>query len=352
MMNKLYLKIVLPLVAISVLLLMVAWMADAFKVRVEPGTSPIAEVRSDDLVKVVRHQKMLFEPVPATIEAKQATIVSSRILARIQDVQVRAGDSVKKGQLLIQLENKDLKSRVAQSNQQIKSIQARLTEAKSALNRAKKLTKSGVLSQSDLDKARANHDALGADTASAKQSLLEAETALDFAQIRSPIDGVVVDRFAEPGDTAQPGIQLLSLYNPLSLRIEAHVREELALALVLDQTLTVVIPAHDMTLESHIEERVPAGDPGSRSFLVKSRLSFTQGLLPGMYARMLVPVGKASLLLVPSDRVVKVGQLDVVWVDNQGKTERRFIRTGKTVSDGFIEVISGLKEGETLLPAP
>ena len=345
-------KIIMPLVAISLLLLMVAWMAGAFKEKIEPGVSVEAALQNTDTVAVIKRNTPRFEPVPASIEAKQATVISSRMLARIEKVSVRAGDTVKKGQLLIQLEQKDLLSKVSQSKQQIKAVNARLTEAKLSLSRALELVKKGVLAQADLDKARANHDSLIADHATAKQALLEAKTALEFAQIRSPIDGRVIDRFAEPGDTAQPGIQLLSIYNPLSLRIAAAVREQLVINLKLGQALQVSIPSLNKTYDSSIEELVPAGDSGSRSFLVKSRLQYGQGLLPGMYARLMVPAGEEQLLLIPFNRIAQVGQLNVVWVLSEGKVERRFIRVGKNVEGGLVEVISGLYEAELLLSVP
>ena len=162
----------------------------------------------------------------------------------------------------------------------------------------------------------------------------------------------MVERYAEPGDTASPGDKLLSLYNPLSLRIEAAVRETIALPLELGQALEVEIPSLDRTLPAQIEELVPAADPASRSFMVRARVEYDGQLLPGMYARLLVPAGRESLLLVPQDLVTEYGQLDIVWVIEDGRTDRRFIRAGREISPGMIEVISGLEEGDRLLPPP
>lgn len=349
-MNKTIVKLLLPVAAIALLLLMVAWMAGFFSDKVSPGKNALNKVDDSSALAVQLVETQLFEPVPATIKAKQATIISSRILARIEKIHVRAGDSVEKGQLLIELEKTDLQSRSAQAKAQIRAVTARLTEAKQALDRAVELSNKGVFAKADLDKAQANHDALLAELTSAKQSLQEAKVALSFAQVRSPIAGRIVDRLAEPGDTAQPGIQLLSLYNPLSLRVEANVREKLALSLKLDQPLEVVFPSRGSKLIAEIEELVPAGNLGSRSFLIKSRLPYSEDLLPGMYARLMIPADVESLLLIPSDRVAQVGQLNVVWVVNKGIAERRFIRTGKQIDNKLIEVISGLVEGDKILP--
>ncbi|GAB3096661.1 efflux RND transporter periplasmic adaptor subunit [Aestuariicella hydrocarbonica] len=338
-----------PLLAILMLLLMVAWMAGVFNDAIEPGLQPQPVVTAKGGVPVEAQTIELFEAVPASVEAKQATLISSRLLARIVNVHVRAGDSVEEGQLLVELEQSDLLSRVSQARANVQSASARLTEARQALNRAQTLRDRGILAQADLDKAQANHDTLVAGLDSAQQGLQAAQAALDYASVRAPIQGRIVDRFAEPGDTVQPGMKLLSLYNPNSLRVEANVREALALTLTLGQALTVTIPALNKEMTAVIEELVPAGNPGSRSFLVKSRLEQGAGLLPGMYARVKVPAGEADILLIPAERVAQVGQLDLVWVAGEQGVERRYVRLGKTYPQGKVEVMSGLLPGDQVL---
>ena len=343
-------KWILPVAAVAALLLIIAWMAGAFRDKIEPGLTLLEPDSSDQALAVQREDIVVTEPVPAGIGARQATTISSRTLARITNITVRSGDTVVKGQLLLELERSDLESRLQQASEQVRSVSARLTEARQNLNRAEQLYEQSLVAAAVLDEARANHEALSADLATSRQAVKEAEVAISFTEIRSPIDGRVVERFAEPGDTASPGDKLLSLYNPLSMRIEASVRETLALPLELGQELEVEIPSIGSLLTARIEELVPAADRGSRSFMVKAQVDYTGQLLPGMYARMLVPAGTESLLLVPSDRVVSYGQLNIVWVILDGRTDRRFIRIGREVRPGMLEVISGLEENELILP--
>jgi RND family efflux transporter MFP subunit len=345
-------RILLPVAAVVVLLLLVAAMAGFFTDKIEPGLADRGSVATADGVAVTRVTGPFTEPVPASVEARQATIISSRLLARIVEVTVRAGDYVSEGDLLIRLEESDLVARADQAREQIRAVEARLEEANQNLERAEELHRQHLIAVAQLDAARASADALQAELGSARQALVEAEAAVDFAEIRSPIDGRVVDRFAEPGDTASPGQKLLSLYNPVSLRVEARVREQLALRLVTGDELTVEVPALAQRYTARIEEIVPAADPGSRSFLVKAMLPTARGLLPGMYARLQVPAGERSRLLVPADRVARVGQLDVVWVVAERGADRRIVRLGQPVEGGMLEVLSGLDQGERVLPVP
>jgi RND family efflux transporter MFP subunit len=351
-MNKHRGGLLLPVIAIVLLIVLIAVMAGYFTDKVEPGLEPAGTADTSGAIVVKARETPFTESVPASVEAKEATIVSSRLLARITAIAVRAGDYVEQGQLLLELEKSDLLARAQQARERIRSVEARMTEARQNLKRAEELHQRGLIAVADRDAARANAASLEADLASARQALEEAETAVGFTEIRSPIGGRVVDRFAEPGDTASPGQKLLSLYNPFSLRVEAQVREELALTLVTGQEMQVELPSLERSVTGRIEEIVPAADPGSRSFLVKVILPSTRDLLPGMYARLHVSAGNRRQLLVPTDRVASVGQLDVVWVVENGVAARRFVRLGKATEDEFVEVIAGLKEGDQVLPVP
>jgi RND family efflux transporter MFP subunit len=342
-------KWIIPLAAIALLLLIIAWMAGAFRDRVKPGQGEPVTISTDDAISVVRESAVITESVPASIGARQATTISSRTLARITELTVRAGDIVEQGQLLVSLERSGPESRLQQANEQVRSIEARLREADQNLQRAEDLQERQLVATAAIDEARANYEALTADLAGAKQAVAESQTALDYTEIRSPIAGRIVERFAEPGDTASPGQKLLTLYNPGSMRIEGAVREGLALSLELGQALDVEIPATNAVTRAHIEEIVPAADPGSRSFMVKARVDYDGQLMPGMYARMQIPAGTRSVLLVPEDRVVNYGQLDLVWVNSDSGIERRFIRAGREIRPGMREIISGLAEGELVL---
>ena len=340
------------LAAVVVLVLMVAWMAGTFDERVAPGLNDRDSERREVLYTVTREDTVVTEPVSGSVEAKQATLVSSRIMARIQRILVRSGDQVSEGQLLLELEKSDLEARAEQAVDQRQAVAARLNEAERNLRRAAELRQRELLSLADLEAAQTNCDTLQAELHSAEQNYREAQAALAYASIRSPIDGVVVDRFAEPGDTAVPGSRLISLYNPLSLRAEAQVREQLALALAVGDSLQVALPSLELDVQGTIEEIVPAAEPGSRSFQVKIRLPYDDRLLPGMYVRVRIPAGTEPRLYVPAELVAQIGQLYVVVVKGPEGPERRFLRLGQQASDGRVEVKAGLSPGDQLLGIP
>jgi len=337
-----------PLLTIAGLLLAIMWMAGVFDTKIEPGETFSTTAFKGKTLTLKTTVTDLHEDVPATVRSKQTTHVASRILAPIRAIHVKAGDTVKKGDLLIELDNRNNRANVAQSRANVNAIRAKLLEAKSHYIRTKSLYSKESVTKAQLEQANANYDSLKAQLASARQKLESSETTSSYSKIEATFSARVIDRFAEPGDLASPGIKLLTLYDPASLRIDANIRESLALTLSTGQQLETFIPALNKTIQATIEEIVPAADPGARSFLIKAKIEHEGELLPGMYARLRIPAGKAEQLLIPVSYVKQMGQLDVVWVLENNMAIRRFIRIGQKTGDSIL-VISGLSAGEQLV---
>jgi len=347
------LKITLPVVTIILLLVSVAWMAGFFNEKIQPHSTLVNhkaktnQYSNGDILEVVAEEVATFEKIPAGLKAREATIISTRILGRIDSINVRAGDSVERGQLLITLDNNALKAKVSQAESEEQSVAALAKEALKNLGRIEELKRKDLVSVSDLDKATASYNKLKSDLETTRQALSEAKTSLNYSKIKAPISGRIVERQAEPGNMATPGQSLLSLYNPSSLQVHAAVRESLATKLKLGQSVEVEIESTNSKIVATISEIVPAADPNSRSFIVKADLPYEHALLPGLFARVKVSTGTESQITIPNGYIQRYGQLDMVWVINKNQRTRRFIRLGEMGTEKT-EVISGLTIGENI----
>jgi len=341
--------LVVPVLALLVLLLMILWLAGAFVDKIKPGTEPVAAAYQGETYLISLATTAVYEDVTATVQAGQSSEVSARIMARIQRIPVKSGDRVKPGDLLVELDSRDLVSRTAQAQGHLNSINARLLQAETHFHRTQNLYQKESATRANLESANADYDSLKAQLNSARQALREAETSQSYSRILAMSPGRVIDRLAEPGDMAVPGAKLLALYDPASLRIEANIHEKLSPKLSLGQTLEAYVDALQKSTTVRIEEIVPATDPDSRSLLIKAGIDDKSKLLPGMFARIRIPVRQAEQLSIPAHYVKQVGQLDVVWVLNGQIQERRFVRLGKFVNGNHIQVLSGLINGEKLI---
>ncbi|GAB4158840.1 MAG: efflux RND transporter periplasmic adaptor subunit [Planctomycetota bacterium] len=331
---------------------MLAWLMGAFYDRVPPG--PLANERPKapegprftvELVSVPDE-----ETAVGTIRAIQETAVSSRILGRIRRLAIeRAGQRVERDEVLAELESDDLEAAVEQANAQLSAATTRRDKARIDLDRSEELVKSGVAPPDRLDTDRAAYRAAEAEVERATQAVAAAKSALDFATIRAPIAGIVVDKRVNEGDVVQPGQLICTIYDPTRLQLVASIREELAGRLSIGQPLRVTLDALGKTCEGTVAEIVPDAQASTRSFEVKVTGPCQPNVVTGMFGRLHVPLGERSELQVPRSAVRTVGQLDFVLVGGpDGTTSRRFVRIGRERGDR-VEVLSGLAAGEVVL---
>jgi len=337
---------------IVILVLVIAWLSGMFEPKVAPGLLAAQSVERpkgtiDQVHEVTKDY--IFEAV-GTLKAATRTVISSKILATIERIHVSAGDQVKAGDLLIELADEEYQARVRQAEQALRAAEATRAEAEKAFARAKELLERNAIAKSQYDAIKAKLDVARAEEARAKQAVTEAKVLLSYAKIRAPKRGRIVDRLAEPGDTARPGEPLLVLYDAASLRLEAPVPEHLALKLHVGQHVPVYIDALQKKVEGVIDEIVPQAEALSRSFLVKTALQRSEQLYEGMFGRLLIPAGQRRHLCLATAAIEKVGQLEFVYVvHDDGSVERRLIKTGRLGLPGRIEVLSGLRAGEKVI---
>jgi len=338
--------------AIGGIAFLVIWLAGGFHEKIAPGPTEVGmqPLGSALTVMVNRVTVPLSEESVGTVQAAHVTEVGTKIMARVLAVDFQAGQRVEKDQILIELDRSDLEARLSQSRAVVGAAKAALDQAQTNYDRIARLRKEDSASEhefttatNELSAAQANHE----ETLSA---LREAETVLEYATIRSPLDGVVIDKTAGVGDMVKPGQTVLRLYDRLQL--VATVRESLATKLELGQRLPVTLEALDLHCEGTISEIVPEADVLSRAFHVKVTGPCPPGVIPGMFGRLYIPLGEREELQIPRAAVRRVGQVPYVYrVVRDAQVERAFIQIARETDDQ-IAVASGLSIGDRIVIDP
>lgn len=331
----------------------IVWLSGGFETKIDSDDIPVTNSSStlhSERVAVELKTGSAIEWVSGTLVSARHTTVASRVLARVEEVRVRAGDNVSEGDVLIVLDSRDLQSRFEQVQQTLQAAITKRNLARTERDRNQRLLRESAVSQERYDQSAAALRVAMSEVSRVELSLKEAEAALSHAVIHASVNGRVVDRLIEPGDTALPGGALLRIYDPSVLRVEVPVRESLAIHLKVGENLHVEIPAPNKVVEGIIDEVVPFAEAGARTLLIKLRLPANPQFLAGMFAKVALPAGEKTYLIIPIQAVEHIGQLEFVdVVTKQGKTERRLITTGKHINDNYIEVLSGLSENEDVL---
>lgn len=298
-------------------------------------------------------QVPLVNEAVGAIRAEHEVSLSSRLPmpAEIAVINASPGDVVLPGQLLVKLNDSQLVAQLAQA-------EANLAMAKYENERIARLSSQGQASPREVTAASSAF-------AAAQAKCDEIRTLLGYTEIRAPGGAttqpatqpdwpedaprrwVVINRYAEAGDTVQPGQPLVRLFDRLQLI--AVVPESLRQHIEVGQAVSVHIDALGRQCAGRISEIIPQASEQSRSFQVKVTGPCQGGVIVGMFARMSVPTGQRETeLRVPLTAVRRTGQLTTVFVERDGRLVRQFVQLGRTVGDSVV-VSSGLAGGDRIV---
>ena len=332
-------RIVIGLVA---LVLLIAWATGFLTPKVRPGTVPLERgLPLPDEAKTYTVTTGMVAPridVVGTASSEEATRLSARISAAVQEVLVSAGSAVTNGQVLVRLDDRDLRENVA-------GAEAALVLAESEYNRTRGLFERNAATEQALTAAESAYR-------SAQAQAEASRVVLTFASITSPMDGIVTERRVEAGDLAHPGHVLLTVYNPNRMRLEAPVPVRLIERLQLGAAVQVDLERPARSFQGTVTEIIGEIDPLSRTQRVRVRLADADGqVLPGTFGRLWVEDDARESILVPHTAVYGSGQLELVQAVENNRALRRAVKTGARYGD-HIEVLSGLQAGDVILLEP
>ncbi|WP_421810586.1 efflux RND transporter periplasmic adaptor subunit [Flagellimonas sp.] len=286
------------------------------------------------------------------IKAVNSATLSTRMMGYVESLPVKIGQKVNKGDLLISINNVDLRAKKAQ-------VEASITEATVAFNNAKKdyerfqnLFKESSASQKELDDMTARYEMAKARLEAANQMKNEVNSQFAYADIRAPFSGVVTNTYIDEGDMANPGVPLVSVESPgTGFEVEAKVAENNISAIKVGTIAQVLVKALDTTLAGKVSELSASAQNTGGQYVMKVSLDETDAnILSGMYATIRLETEQKGygndMVVVPSKALVHKGQLTGVYTLGQDNVALlRWLRLGENYGDE-VEVLSGLSKGD------
>jgi RND family efflux transporter MFP subunit len=317
------------------------------KKTVQDNSNPIVV----KLSSITQDSNNPFLTASGKIEAVKSANLSTRIMGFVDKIHVNVGDKVKKGQLLLSINNADLEAKLARVN-------ANITEAKAAYNNSEKdynrftlLFSDNSVSQKELDDITAHYNMAKARLEAANQMKNEVNAQFSYVNIRSPFKGVITNKFIDAGNMANPGVPLLEVESPENFQIIAMIPESEISQIKKDTQVNVHIKSLNENLNGKVVEVSTSAKNTGGQYLVKVALQKTDiKILSGMFVSVQFPVEKtktsSNIVLVSVDALIHKGQLTGIYtVSQNNKALLRWLRLGRTFGDK-VEVLSGLSEGE------
>jgi RND family efflux transporter MFP subunit len=315
-----------------------------------------------------------------TVRARVTATISAKVMGYAQQVNFQVGDRLREGQTLVTVDARELEANlrraeagraevegaVPEMDNAIASAKANLDLAQSTYRRMEDLAGKKSISNQELDEAsarlkaaQANHEMararrtqLNSKLAQAEQEVRAAGIVRDYATITAPFPGVVTAKSIEAGNMVTPGVPLLTVERDGGYRLEASVDESRLPGVKAGQDVEVSFDGPDRRIHARVSEVLPAMDAASRSYTVRIDLPAAGQLRSGMFARATFALGVQKVAAIPAPALIERGQMQSVFVVDNGTARTRLITTGRRSQDS-VEILSGLNPGESIVsPIP
>jgi RND family efflux transporter MFP subunit len=319
------------------------------------GAERIMELAAGDVTVVAKAPLQPSIPLSGTLHPHDQTVVKTKVAGELVRVLVREGERVGAGQLLAQVDDTELRARLAERRAALTGAQAQRDLARKNWATTEQLLSQNFISRNAADSAASALAVAEANVAAAEAQLELAGKALADARIASPMAGIVAERFAQPGEKLPVDARVLSLVDLSRLELAAEVpASDIAAARVGGQVEFRVDGMGAQLYRGTVERINPTADPRSRMVRVYVRLDNAGGELKGgMFAKgRLASSTMREALMIPAGTVRDEGGESVVMVLEGEVVRRRPVTLGLRDEAGdAVEVVSGLEVGEKVLNA-
>lgn len=279
-------------------------------------------------------------PVPdqieiiGTVESVYRAEISTKVSGTITTLPVVLGSEVQSGDLLLEISAGEIDAKLQQSH-------AQLNQAKRNLDRERKLLQKNAATPETVK-------SLTEMVEIAEAAYQEARIFQSYTRILAPFNGRVTRKMTNIGDLATPGKPLLNIEDELHLQIITDIPEAMILRIKQGDVLSVTVPSAGLTVPGTVAEVAPTANPTTRSAPIKLNIAASPHLRPGQFARVTLSRPSAETLTVPQKSLVSMGQMERLFVVDNGQARLRLVRSGASYGDN-IEILSGVRAGEQVI---
>ena len=320
-----------------------------------PGPPP-AHAASEVLdtgVAALREVDIAYTAEAVTEAVRQST-VAAQVSGRVVEIRFDVGDRVKKGDVIVRIDETAAAQAHAVSEAQAGGARAAYEVARAQLHRSRQLLGRGFISAAALERVEADFRAAEAQMNATLAGAGHAATERAFATVAAPYEAVVSARHVQVGELATPGRPLLTAFDPASLRVVATVPSTQVAAIRASGRARVEIPSSGRWIEARKVTVLPSADP--RTHATQVRVELPDGIdeiHPGVFARAHFIVGSAPHLVVPREAVFRRSELTAVYVvDASGRPQLRQVRVGRAADASAVEILAGVRAGERVALDP
>ena len=323
------------------------------------AAAPTIDLAATDVARAITTELTRVVEVSGGLKALGSALVKARIAAEVESITVRAGEAVRAGQVLARLDDTEAALRLRQAENQAAAARSQLDLAQRTLADNKALVEQGFISKNALDTSAMTAAGAQASLQAARAAAELARKSVRDATVTAPIDGIVSERFVQPGERVNVDAKLLEIVDLAHLELEAALAPEDAAALRVGQRATLRVEGFDEPFEAAVVRISPSTQAGTRAVLAYLQLKDSApGLRQGLFARGVIELQRRAALVVPAS-AVRVDQAEPYVLEvRDGKVEQTTVTTGQRGQASFggrgesaIEITAGVQAGATVVRA-
>jgi RND family efflux transporter MFP subunit len=329
--------------------------ADDAKAKADAAKAAAIIVSPEDL-HTVRNTALTSGPaITGSIQPERRADLRAEISAIVLRVLKENGDTVRRGDLLVQLDDTAIRDSLASAEAASRAAVQAFEQSGRQLERMKTLRTSGMTSTQALEDAEIRRNSTQSELEAAKTRVVQARQQMQRTEVRAPFDGIVSDRKVSAGDTAQIGKELLKVIDPASMRFEALVSADHVGEVKAGQAVHFRVTGYgDQEFAGKVRRVNPAANPTTRQVEVLVDLvGEKQPTLAGLYAEGRLEIASRSSITIPATAVVRDGDTSSAFRLKDNKLQKVTLAiVERDERSGDFVLSAGLVDGDQVIRHP
>lgn len=320
------------------------------------ATHPSLLLSAEDLIVIHSSALSSGPAIMGSVQPERRADLQAEVSAVVLKVLKENGDSVRRGDLLVRLDDTAIRDTLTASEAAERAAQHALEQAERQFQRMSTLRQTGVVTIEQLEDAETKRNTAQSDLEAARSRVVSARQQLERTQVRAPFDGIVSERKVSAGDTAPMGKELLKVVDPNSLRLEGLVSaDSIGEVKVGQRVMFHVNGLAEREFTGTITKINPAANATTRQ--VEVLVSFADQTqrpeVAGLYAEGRIETRSTTALTIPSTALVKDGDQTYAWRLTDRALHKVSIHVGdRDPRSGDFALAGGLSEGDQLIRYP
>ena len=318
--------------------------------------TPPLQLSAEDLL-TVRNAALASGPsITGSVEPERRADLRAEVPAVVLAVLKESGDPVKKGDLLVRLDQTAIRDSLGSAQSSMSAASQAYEQAERQFQRMKTLRETGVVSAQQLEDVEIRRNSALSEREAARARVVTARQQLERTEVRAPFDGIVSDRKVSAGDTTQIGKELLKVIDPSSLRFEGLVSADNVGEVHEGQPVWFRVHGFaDREFTGKVARVNPAANAATRQVevLVNFDDPDQQPNVAGLYAEGRIETRSTATLTLPSAAIVREGDKAYAWRVKDAKLQKAAVELGdRDERSGAFTITAGLAEGDSVLRFP